>query len=352
MGIIDFTRLESFRKLSTPLGYIFLTGFAFAIFANLSIIEDKNTTQNESCNFQDGFMIFSKNIFLMAFILTSANAFALIDYSESGDSGSPGKSSAAQFGAKSMQRMPESKGQQRGLSWKADYSLITNYESIEIEGAKYAVLNVAAHIQTPADLFLEASYWNASGDTGSQAGNPRLILGFNWLRLGSPSEEARLNIYGGAKLSSSSQLGSGRTDKIFGAETTKRFGTFGLGIGYEMTLVGQSKRSDEQSIGNVNRLSLSGGWMVSNDIQFEVELENYNIAAAKNRGAGGLSEKISFSTLSPKLNLGLAPAVNLELGARFRMKKAKEETGLLNAGVFDLHGVHSNSLFAGLNLSI
>ncbi len=297
-------------------------------------------------------MMFSKNIFLMAFILTSSNALALVDYSESVDSAPAPKSSASPSGAKLMQRMPESKGQQRGLNWKADYSLITNYESIEIEGSKYGVLNVAAHIQTPADLFFEASYWNANGENGSQAGNPRLILGFNWLRLGSPSEEARVNIYGGAKLSSSSQLGSSRTDKIFGAETTKRFGTFGLGIGYEMTLAGQAKRADEKAIGNITRLSLSGGWMVSNDIQFEVEMENFTIAAAKDLSNGGLGEKVSFSTLSPKLNLGLAPAVNLELGARFRIKKVKEETRLINAGVFDLHGVHSNSLFAGLNLSI
>ncbi len=296
-------------------------------------------------------MMFFKKIFLMSFIITSTHAFALVDYSESGDSRSKDLSSP-----KSMQKMGEDQGQQRdqqrGLNWKADYSLITNYESIEIAGAKYGVLNVVAHIQTPADLFFEASYWNAMGDSSSQAGNPRLIMGFNWLRLGSPSEETRVNIYGGAKLSSSSQLGSGRTDQIFGAETIKRFGTFGLGIGYEVTLVGQSKRNDEQGIGNVSRLSFSGGLMVSNDIQFEIEVENYKIAAAKNRGLGGLSEKVSFSTLSPKLNLGLAPAVNLEMGARFRMKKVRQEAGLINAGVFDLHGVHSNSLFAGLNLSI
>jgi len=65
-----------------------------------------------------------------------------------------------------------------------------------------------------------------------------------------------------------------------------------------------------------------------------------------------LIEKVSWSTLSPKLNLGLAPAINLELGARFRMKKPKAESELLQARVFDLHGSNANSLFAGLNFTI
>jgi hypothetical protein len=203
------------------------------------------------------------------------------------------------------------------------------------------------------NIFLDASYWNANGNEGSSSGNPKLILGFNWLRFGSPSEEAKLDIYGGVKLSSNSTLGSSRTDKVVGAETTKRFGTFGVGIGYDMTLVGTPKKSDENAIGNIGRLTISGGWMVSEDIQFEVEAENFSIAASSDQSrANRLKEKVSFSTLSPKLNLGLAPAVNLELGARFRMKKAKEEANLQASKVFDLHGAYTNSLFAGLNITI
>lgn len=294
-------------------------------------------------------MKLAKKIFLISAVTFSPLAFALVDYSETVSAPEPSKSPSS--GVRSMQKMPERAGQ-KSLTWKADYSLITNYESMEIEGQKFGVMNIAAHIQTPFDVFFDASYWNASGEQSSQAGNPRFLLGFNWLRLGSPSEEARFNLYGGARLPSSSALGSSRTDKIFGVETTKRFGTFGLGIGYEMTLTGTPKRQDEQAIGNITRLSVSGGWMVSNDIQFEVEAENFKIAKASGSHASALGEDVSFSTLSPKLNLGLFPALNLELGARFRLKKAKEGLGLLNAGVFDLHGAHTNSLFAGLNLSI
>ena len=93
--------------------------------------------------------------------------------------------------------------------------------------------------------------------------------------------------------------------------------------------------------------------MVSQDIQFEVEAESFTIKEGgdinrRNR----LKDKTSFTTLSPKLNLSLFPAVNLELGARFRMKKALEEANLIKAKVFDLHGANSNSLFAGLNITI
>ncbi|MBY0416286.1 MAG: hypothetical protein K2Q18_19080, partial [Bdellovibrionales bacterium] len=203
------------------------------------------------------------------------------------------------------------------------------------------------------NVFLDASYWSASGDTGRANGNPKIILGFNWLRFGNPSDEARLDIYGGVKLSASSKLGSSRTDKIVGAETTKRFGTFGLGIGYDMSIVGTPGNAEENSVGNINRLTISGGWMVSQDIQFEVEAENFtiNVGADESR-SNRLKEKVSFSTLSPKLNLKIVPAVNLEMGARFRMKKAKEEANLMAAKVFDLHGANSNSLFAGLNISL
>lgn len=282
-----------------------------------------------------------------AFLIPSAHA--LVDYSNT-----VGGVEEKAPPNRSIQKMsaPSNSGSGRGLTWKSDFSFTTNYESLEIESNKYGVLNLNAHVQTPVNIYLDATYWNASGNEGSSSGNPRLILGFNWLRFGSPSEEAKLDIYGGVKLSSNSLLGSSRTDKIFGAETTKRFGTFGIGIGYDMTLVGNAKNSDEKAVGNINRLTISGGWMVSEDIQFEIEAENYSIAAGNESRANRLDEKVSFSTLSPKLNLGLAPAINLELGARFRMKKVNKDSNLMAAKIFDLHGVHSNSLFAGLNITL
>ncbi len=300
--------------------------------------------------YQDGFM---KMPLFLSLALVSLNAHALMDYSEPVDAAKEEKSSSQS--SKSYQKMstPKENGGGRSLTWKADLSLATNYETLEIEGQKYGMINAGLHIQTPVNIFFDASYWTASGSEGTQNGNPKLILGFNWLRFGSPGEEARLDLYGGVKLSSSSKLGSSRMDKIVGAETTKRFGTFGLGLGYDVTLVGLSKNDEEKSIGNINRLTVSGGWMVSNDIQFEIEVENFSINSAKDSShVNRLTEKASWSTLSPKLNLGLATAVNLEIGARFRMKKPKAESELLQARVFDLHGSNANSLFAGLNFTI
>jgi hypothetical protein len=278
----------------------------------------------------------------------SYSAHALVDYSEPVAGGSNDSN-------KSMQKIskPSSSPSNKSLTWKADFSFTTNYEAMEIEGTKYGVLNLGTHIQTPVNVYLDASYWRASGDKESANGNPKIILGFNWLRFGNAGDEARLDLYGGARLSSSSTLGTSRTDKIIGAETTKRFGTFGLGIAYDMTLTGTPSNANENDIGNISRISVSGGWMVSQDIQFEVEAENFSIAASSDTNrANRLKQKSSFSTLSPKLNLSLASAVNLEMGARFRMKKAKDEDNLMAARVFDLHGANSNSLFAGLNITI
>lgn len=294
----------------------------------------------------------SKSLLLTCALMSACfipSAHALVDYSNT-VGGVEEKAPSNRMTQKMS--APSNSGGGRSLSWKSDFSFTTNYESLEIGDNKYGVLNLNAHVQTPMNVYLDASYWNANGNEGSSSGNPRLILGFNWLRFGSPSEEAKLDIYGGVKLSSSSMLGSSRTDKIVGAETTKRFGTFGIGIGYDMTLVGNAKNSDEKAIGNIGRLTISGGWMVSEDIQFEVEAENFSIAAGDESRSNRLQEKVSFSTLSPKLNLGLSSAINLELGARFRMKKAKEDSNLMAAKVFDLHGAHSNSLFAGLNITL
>ncbi|MDO9183531.1 MAG: hypothetical protein Q7U04_14040, partial [Bacteriovorax sp.] len=234
----------------------------------------------------------------------------------------------------------------------SDFSFNTNYETLNINSEKISVINLNTHLQTPFNVYLDMSYWSAKSHTGSSGGNPKAIIGFNWLRFGNPSDEARLDIYGGVKLPGTSNLASGRTDKVFGVETTKRFGTFGLGIGYDITLTGPTKKSSDMSIGNINRIALSGGWMVSNDIQFELEVENFKINQSSETGKSNyLLKSVSFSTLSPKLNLTIAPSLTLELGARFRTNKPKSDQDLASAKIFDLHGAYSNSLFAGINLN-
>lgn len=286
---------------------------------------------------------FFKNSLPVFLITISLNAHALVDYSE------PVAEPASNKVTSKMQPRSESKS----LIWKSDFSLTTNYESTEINSEKIGVLNLNTHLQTPFNIYADLTYWQAQGKTGSQSGNPKAIIGFNWLRFGAPSEEARFDLFGGAKFSGSSELASSRTDKIFGVETTKRFGTFGLGIGYDITLTGTPKRESDMSIGNIHRISVSGGWMVSNDIQFELEVENFKINQSSDASrANRLNSSVSFSTLSPKLNLTIVPAVSVDLGARFRTNKPKSTQDLSSAKLFDLHGAYSNSLFAGLNFNI
>lgn len=289
----------------------------------------------------------TRPLLFLFFLSLNHSAFALVDYSEAAPEN--------RMSSKVSQRIDQqtSRNESKLLIWKSDLSFTTNYEAMEIGTEKLGVLNLNTHIQTPANIYFDISYWTTKYKKNSQNGNPKIILGFNWLRFGNPGDEARLDLYGGAKLSSSSLLASSRTDKIFGVETTKRFGSFGLGISYDMSLVGTPKNNLDMHIGNINRIGISGGWMVSNDIQFELEVENFKINQASNTtGPNYLIRSISFSTLSPKLNLTVAPAVNLELGARFRTNKPKTEQDLASAKLFDLHGAYSNSLFAGLNLNI
>lgn len=270
----------------------------------------------------------------------SFNAHALVDYSEPVSEPQSNKvSTKVQSSGSSRQDSKSS------LIWKSDFSLTTNYEAIEMNNQKAGVLNFNTHVQTPFNVYFDLSYWQAQTKLGSQSGNPKFLLGFNWLRFGSPSEEARLDIYGGARFAGSSELASSRTDKIFGVETTKRFGTFGLGLGYDITMTGTPKKESDMSLGNIHRIAVSGGWMVSNDIQFEVELENFKINPAKDQSRPvHLAEAASFSTLSPKLNLTIVPAVNLEMGARFRTNKPKNEGQLSQAKLFDLHGADRKSV--------
>lgn len=287
----------------------------------------------------------SLSILLMSL---SLNANALVDYSETvAENNKEGPVN------RSATKLEGPRSNSKALIWKSDFSFNANYEAREIEAEKIGVVNLNTHLQTPFNIYLDLTYWNAQNKAGSQSGNPKAIIGLNWLRFGGPSDEARLDIFGGARLAASSELASSRTDKIFGVETTKRFGTFGIGLGFDMTMTGAPKKETDMSIGNIQRIALSGGWMVSNDIQFELEVENFKInQASDNTRTNNLAKRVSFSTLSPKLNLSLAPGIGLEMGARFRTNRPKTEQELASAKLFDLHGAYSNSLFAGLNLSL
>ena len=281
-----------------------------------------------------------KNVLLSILLfLFSFQVFAIVDYSD-----------PAPETIKNQKIAPKSftKVENNGLS-KSDFSFNSGYEFSQVNSEKVNALNFDLHLQTPYNVFFDGSYWQADYQAKSQAGNPKLILGFNWLKIGNPSDEARLNLMGGMKLASQSDLGTSRTDKIFAVETTKRFMNFGVGLGYEISVVGEPTNKLETSIGNIQRISVSVGWMVSNDIQFELEAENFNISEASDTTRTSyLKSPLHFSTFSPKINLGLASFVNFVLGAHFQMQKAPETT----AKIFDLHGADSSSVFMGLSFNL
>lgn len=274
----------------------------------------------------------------IALFSISFQVFALVDYSDPQP-----EPTRMQKNFSKVQPKVESSG-----SGRSDFSFSSSYEMSEIKSEKVGAVNFDLHYQSPYNVFLDANFWQADYKGKSQAGNPKVMLGFNWLRIGSASDEARLDLLAGMRLPGQSELATSRTDKIFGVETTKRFMNFGLGLGYDLTLTGDAKKQDEMSIGNIHRFSVSAGWMVSNDIQFELEAENFKVnqSADANR-SNRLLSPASFSTLSPKMNLGLASFVNFVLGARFQMQKSP-----IDAKVFDLHGANSNSIFTGLNFNI
>lgn len=290
------------------------------------------------CKFKKQFVFVS---LVSAFSLSS---YALVDYSET--------SSDMKSVNKSETRMSSpSRDSSSSLIWKSDLSFDTNYELLKVEDQSYGLLNLNTHFQTPFNIYMDMSYWQANGSQSS-AGNPKFILGFNWLRIGNSNDQASVNLYGGMKLKSNSELGSSRTDKIFGVETTKKFSNFGLGLGYDATIAGTPDKDTELAIGTIHRIEVSGGWIVSNDIQFEVSVENFKVSKGSEAAHANLLEDLSFSTISPKLNLQIFRSVNFELGARYPMNRAKSKQDLKSVKLMDLHGVYSSSVFTGLNISL
>lgn len=281
-------------------------------------------------------------------IILSQNTQALVDYSDT-------SIDSPKVANKSQIRLPEQSTSKSSLIWKSDLSFDTNYEMLEVGNSKVGLVNFDMHLQTPVNIFFDASYWqaNSSGPSkGNSSGNPKFILGFNWFKVGSPNDEAAVNLSAGMRLKSNSDLASSRDDKIFGVETTKKFGAFGLGLGYEYTISGDTTRATDIAIGSMQRIEVSSGWIVSNDIQFELSIENFKINPNNSPGTNRLNQEITFSTIGPKLNLQIFKGVNFELGARYQMKKAQSSQDLVAMKLIDSHSLYSNSVYTGLNLSI
>ena len=294
---------------------------------------------------------------IFGLLISSQSGFSIIDYTPE-DEAAPVPSN------KSVKKIVRGSGSS-GKNRPTFIEFATRYDSIDINtnnGATNGGVDlVKGHllIESPQRFFISGSYWQASSPDmyatqSSQAGNPEALLGFNWFRSGGDTDLAKVDVYGGYSFKASNSLfGSSRNDQIFGLHTTKRLLDFAIGFGGEYRKTGTPTRSMEMAIGDVTRLEASLGWAATSDIRFSLEASMIKVKAADVGLEKGLKNNLDFSTLSPKMHLGLSPFVELELGAVFRTRKTTSEKtqDLMDAKLINYAGAYGNSMFVGLNIS-
>lgn len=296
----------------------------------------------------------------------SAQAFALVDYSEpvntapqevtrpapkqiqkpSRTSSSPSKSSTSRSGSN------------YGLEFKLGYESVA--PQTESNKASAALYRGSMHIQTPYSLYFDASTFYGSSDdiqlsetSSEQKGNSEFLVGLNWLQFGSGAELGSVDLILGYRMGQrNSDFASSRSDYILGIESKKRIYDFALGLGYQYTIVGGPKDSEQISLGNIHHVYGELGYQATNDIIFSFAAGYYSIAAVGERESRYLSEKFTSSYFSPKLNLILAPYIGLELGAIFAGKRGNGAEGMVKDGLYHLKGVYGDSLMATLVVSL
>jgi hypothetical protein len=240
-----------------------------------------------------------------------------------------------------------------------------NKDKEDTQAAKVDLMRFRAFLQTPYNVFLDTSYYMAKSDSdwispqkkSFQQGNPRLALGFNWLKLGSIRERAQFDIYAGMSIKTkNSDFGSSRNDQYGGIRTTKNFHYFVIGLIGELTMMGTPSNHKEAALGNMSRLGGALAWVVSTDITLELEAYRYQISAYGKSGYSGekVDHNITFAGASPKLLLGLSSNIELMLGGTFKTKNImpRDQRLLVSAKLYDVLGAYGNSIFAGLDFSL
>lgn len=299
------------------------------------------------------FSKFQLSLFLY-FLLGSCNVFALVDYSE--PVAVPEKKAVpkAELSSEAAKGSANSVGDGPSFSLvKAFSDLFGNLKFASTIGlgnrveelpelAKYNKYTFDMRIESNFHFFFQGKYWIGEGkrfndnayNKQSQRGNPELVLGFNFLKIGSAADLATMDLWAGMELPSSSLLAHSRKDQLFGIELSKRFRVMGFGLTYEYRKAGTPERLNELAPGNSQMTKVTLGWIVSSDIQFHTEYAYLSLA--ENKQLNRNFEKVSFSKLTPKLVLNLYPAMDLSLGADFMVKRVDEnkKQQLLDAKYF------------------
>lgn len=305
--------------------------------------------------------------FTLTLTFLSIQTFGLVDYTE-GDSFVPQNSGAVSVRPvqKSVKTAPRPRRQKSnsnisGARLSGDLSYSSQSVSLDDTQGKVQTLKLKTHFETNYNIFLDASYYQASSDdvsltgenaTKNQNGNPEVILGFNWLQIGQSADAVTVDLLAGFSFGQNgSSFATSRSDKIVGIMTAKRFHNFALGLGYELRMVGDAKDESELSIGNISTIEASLGWVVSHDIRFLISAKQYSINAGNSSRLAFLDQNISFGTLSPKLLLSLSPHVHMSLGANFRSRRIKD-SNYLGARLWNLDAPYGNSLDVGLSFML
>jgi hypothetical protein len=307
----------------------------------------------------------TKLILLIFLSLIAGRAFSLVDYSEVAESDDRGAAPAASKASKSIGgTSTASAGTRKNSPSTSSFAISTGYtqNNIHIESETYDVsgLNIHGHFDTAYSLFLDVNHTLLSSDnralaqtSGYQQGNPLVLVGFNWWREGGVENLATFDIYAGGKFAQKNDLASTQTAKIFGVETSKRFSMLALTLNYELRLNGTPAAEAEMGSGNMQKVAAALGWVVSQDIRFSFEANQYNISpSSETNRINKLQDKLTFGTLTPKLQLGVANSFEIEFGAIFRTKKIPDQKEYLALRLWDIPGAYGNALFAGLNLGI
>lgn len=306
-----------------------------------------------------------KKIFASSLLFFTVKALALVDYSTPVTEDPAVQSAIPKSHPVSSSKVPRINSSNSSSSEK-NFSISTGLENLNIsykdQNDKVSLYSINGHFQTPYNIFLDFSYWSASTDSSNlsesnkqQWGNPTFKLGFNWLTFGAAQDQATIDFYAGAMLpgQKKSDFASSRLDKIAGVEVTKRFYDFALQLGYEIRLPSAPKAETETSIGNIQKITAALGWKVSEDIRFAVEGVMYKIGHNDlNISGSTFSKDLEVSYVSPKVSLGLASFVDLELGALYQTRKVEIKDDLVQARLWDLKGLYGNSLFANLSFSL
>ncbi len=317
-----------------------------------------------------------KKIFLgtlsFSLFLINISAWALVDYGEDDTvrikQYAPQKKAANKSYGAIANSSPASTG-----GWTFDFNFSASYESLALEipeeGAegKLSLIREQLNIRTNKGAWLELGFFHSAYDNLSyngveqeeisssyQNGNPRVLLGINWLSLSDLQGSMSLDTYLGASFAASGAPygGHSRDDKILGMAVAKRINMMLFKLGGEYIITGNAKEAEEVQIGDLTRLTAGLGYIVSNDIRLSLEWTQTEVSAAdKLLRMPRLEENYKFSVLTPRMLLNFTPNLALDLGASFQTRVVGgKKSDLAKAGLLEYQGALGNTMFAGLNV--